>query len=179
MCFSSSSSSSSSLSLSLSLFGACLSDSWPSTRAPRIRRSLMGSMLSCAAVFYLMFAGAARAGELQVQVSVPAGRSGVVMAAVFDQAQGFPRGAALRTGVAQPIQGKAVFQFPDLPTGNYAVTAFLDENGNSKLDANVFNLPTEPYGFSRNARGFAGPPEFAEAAFRLEEGSPQQTFELK
>lgn len=165
--------------LSPFLFDLCLPDSWPSARAPRIQRSLMGPMLPGAAVCYLIFAGAAQAGDLQVEVSVPAGRNGVVMAAVFDQARGFPRGTALRTGVAQPIQGKAVLQFPDLPTGNYAVTAFLDENGNSKLDANIFNLPTELYGFSRNARGFAGPPEFAEAAFHLEEGSQQQTFELK
>lgn len=164
---------------SSSLLDTCVPDGWPSARAPRIRRSLMGSTLLGAAVCYLMFAGAAQAGDLQVEVSVPAGRSGVVMAAVFDQAQGFPRGTALRTGVAQPIQGNAVLQFPDLPTGDYAVTAFLDENGNSKLDANIFNVPTELYGFSRNARGFAGPPEFAEAAFRLEEGSQQQTFELK
>lgn len=127
----------------------------------------------------LLAAANAQAGDLTVEVNIPAERQGAVRAAVFDKAEGFPRGTPLRTAVAQPVQGKASLAFPDLPAGDYALTAYLDENSNSKLDSNLFGLPTEPYGFSRNARGMAGPPPFADAAFRVEDSAVQHTFDLK
>ena len=127
----------------------------------------------------LFAAGAAHAGDLNVSVILPGERQGAVLAAVFDKADGFPHGTPLRTGMAQPVQGKATLVFADLPTGDYAITAFLDENSNTKLDANVFGVPTELYGFSRNARNLVGPPTFADAAFRMEDGAQQQAFELK
>ena len=134
------------------------------------------SALAC-----LPAAAGAHAADLQVEVSVPADRQGTVLAAVFDKADGFPRSTPLRTAMAQPAQGKAVVQFAGLPGGDYAVSVFLDENANFKLDVNVFGVPTELFGFSRNARNPMGPPAFADAAFRIEDGAPQQlqTIELK
>lgn len=129
----------------------------------------------------LLAATGAHATDLQVEVSVPAERQGTVLAAVFDKAEGFPRNPPLRTALAQPVQGKAVVQFAGLPAGDYAVSVILDENANFKLDANVFGVPTELFGFSRNARNPMGPPAFADAAFRIEDGAPQQlqAIELK
>lgn len=127
----------------------------------------------------ILAASVAQAGDLKIEVSVPADRQGAVMAALFNKADGFPRGTPLRTATAQPVQGKATLEFTDLPPGNYALTAFLDENSNSKLDSNLFGLPTEAYGFSRNARAMAGPPPFADAAFPVEEGVQQHAFDLK
>ena len=98
---------------------------------------------------------------------------------LLDKAEGFLGGTGVRPATAEPVQGKATLQFADLPPGDYALTAFLDENGNSKLDSNLFGLPTEPYGFSRDARAMAGPPPFADATFRVEDGMQQQTFDLK
>lgn len=129
----------------------------------------------------LLATAGAHAADLQVEVSLPADRPGTVLAAVFDKSEGFPRSAPLRTAAAQPVQGKAVVEFAGLPAGDYAVSVFLDENANFKLDANLFGMPTELFGFSRNARKPAGPPAFADAAFRLEDGAPvqQQAIELK
>lgn len=127
----------------------------------------------------LLAAASAHAGDLKIEVSLPAARQGAVLAAVFDKADGFPSGKPLQTARAQPVQGKATLQFAGLAKGDYAVTVFLDENANFKLDANLFGIPTELYGFSRNARGHAGPPLFADAAFRVDEGEQQQAIELK
>lgn len=127
----------------------------------------------------LLAAAAVHAGDLTVEVKLPDQRQGAVRAALFDKAEGFPRGTPLRTATALSVQGKATLQFADLPPGEYALTAFLDDNNNSKLDSNLFGLPTEPYGFSRNARAMAGPPPFADATFRVEDGAQQQSFELK
>ena len=131
-------------------------------------------MTSC-----VLTANAALAGDLTIEVSVPSDRQGTVMAAIFDKADGFPRGTAWRTAKAQSINGKTTLLFADLPEGDYAVTAFLDENSNNKLDSNLFGIPTELYGFSRNARGLAGPPSFADAAFRVKGSAQLQAFELK
>jgi uncharacterized protein (DUF2141 family) len=129
----------------------------------------------------LLAAAGAHAADLQVEVSVPADRQGAVLAAVFDKAEGFPRSKPLRTAMAQPAQGKALVQFAGLPPGDYAVSVFLDENANLKIDTNLFGIPTELFGFSRNARQPAGPPTFADAAFRLEDSAQpqQQSIELK
>jgi len=81
--------------------------------------------------------------------------------------------------MAPLVDGKAVVQFAGLPAGDYAVSAFLDENGNTRLDSNVFGIPTELYGFSRNARGASGPPQFADAAFRLDAAPLAHAIELK
>ena len=131
------------------------------------------------AAFALLAAAAAHAGDLTLAVTVPDQRQGAVRAALFDKAEGFPRGTPIRTATAPADQGKATLQFAGLPPGDYALTAFLDENGNNKLDANLFGMPTEPYGFSRNARGMTGPPSFADAAFRMEDSALQQSFDLK
>lgn len=132
------------------------------------------SILCC-----VLTATAAHAGDLSIEVNTPSDRQGTVMAALFDKAEGFPRGAPLRTATVNPVQGKATIQFAGLPNGDYAITAFLDENSNTKLDANLFGIPTELYGFSRNARGLVGPPPFADAAFRVDDSAQVQVFELK
>lgn len=132
-------------------------------------------ILSLAAVAALT----AHAADLRLEVSTPAQKQGTVLAAVFDKSEGFPRGKPLQTATAVVVDGKAVVLFTGLPEGDYAVSAFLDENGNMKLDANLFGLPTEPYGFSRNARNLAGPPSFVDAAFRMGADTAAHRIELK
>ena len=46
-----------------------------------------------------------------------------------------------------------------------------DENGNTQLDRNFLGIPTENYGFSRDAAGRFGPPGFDEAAIEVREGT--------
>ena len=53
--------------------------------------------------------------------------------------------------------------FEGIPRGTYAVSVLHDENGNGRLDSNVFRIPTEGYGASRDARGTLGPPSFDDA----------------
>lgn len=101
------------------------------------------------------------------------------MAALFDKADLFPRGTPLRTASVKAVQGKVNIRFADLPTGDYAISAYLDENSNAKLDTNFIGIPSEPYGFSRNARNLAGPPPFADAAFKVDASHRQLAFELK
>jgi uncharacterized protein (DUF2141 family) len=127
----------------------------------------------------ILFVLSVQASDLSLEVTLPAQKQGVVRAAVFEKGEGFPRGKPLMNAMAKPVNGKAVLQFTGLPAGDYAATAYLDENSNQNLDTNLFGLPTEPYGFSRNARGAMGPPHFADAAFRVDADNAKQAFELK
>ncbi len=61
------------------------------------------------------------------------------------------------------------FDFQDLPSGEYAISVYQDENSNGKLDTGVFGIPTEKYAFSNSAEGFMGPPSFKSCKFNLEE----------
>lgn len=123
----------------------------------------------------------ANATDLRIEVALPADRHGMVLAALFDKdsSQGFPKTGAMQTSRATAQNGRAVLEFPGLPQGDYAVSVYLDENGNAQLDSNFFGVPIEPYGFSRNARGSMGPPAFADAALRVEGGLQHHAIELK
>jgi uncharacterized protein (DUF2141 family) len=59
--------------------------------------------------------------------------------------------------------------FDSIPVGEYAVSAYQDENDNGKLDTGLYGIPKEKYGFSNNARGTMGAPAFEELLFKVEE----------
>jgi len=54
-----------------------------------------------------------------------------------------------------------------LPPGNYAISCFHDVNGNGELDTNMVGIPSEPYGFSNNARPRFRPPYWSEATLGI------------
>ena len=58
-----------------------------------------------------------------------------------------------------------------LEKGVYAISLFVDTNGNKKLDTNFVGIPNEQYGFSNNAMGLLGKPSFKNASFKLTQES--------
>lgn len=107
---------------------------------------------------------AAAAADLTVEVQGALPDGGTVRMALAQQAAQFPAGKPFR-GMETPPGVPAVIR--DVPPGRYALVAYQDRNGNGKLDRGLFNVPSEPYGFSQDARGNGGPPEFRDAAFEL------------
>jgi len=74
------------------------------------------------------------------------------------------------------IINNEVIQTITLPYGQYAVKVYHDENGNNELDTRIFGIPKERYGFSNNAKGTLGPPEYEQTAFIL--NSPQKEISI-
>ena len=74
---------------------------------------------------------------------------------------------AFRREAVRISDRKAEWAFRDLPFGEYVIKVFHDENGNNKLDKNLFGAPAEAYGFSNNARATFGPPDYNKAAFQF------------
>ena len=76
--------------------------------------------------------------------------------------------------------GELTVVFPNLPFGNdYSVAVYHDVNGNEKLNTNLFGVPTEPYGFSNNARSKWGAPKYNVARFELNELTKNMVIQVK
>lgn len=118
---------------------------------------------------FCTLAGSAAAADLSVVVDNVKPAVGSVVVAVYGNAADFPvPEKRLAVKVIEASGDKIEAEFTDLPAGRYAVAAYQDENGNGKLDKSFFGTPTEPYGFSNDARGTMGPPPFDDAAVTLE-----------
>ena len=79
-------------------------------------------------------------------------------------------------GIDYKIVDNEVVQTITLPYGEYALKVFHDENANDELDTLMFGIPKERYGFSNNARGSFGPPDYKDARFVLK--SPDQKISI-
>ncbi len=118
------------------------------------------------------------AADLTVEIAGITSNDGVIVLGLYDSSDGFDLalkafdnpdgfvrdtdrflGASIRadTGIRRTV-------FSNLAPGRYAVIVFQDSNRDGRIGKNLVGLPTEPYGFSRNATGFLGPPKFSDAA---------------
>jgi len=103
---------------------------------------------------------------------------GMLRLGVYDRA-GYDtdKEVAFADVIATP--GTTVVTLRDIPPGEYAVMAYQDVNSNDKTDSNFLGIPTEPYGFSRNARPFLSKPGFDDTRFTLVAGENRQTLRLQ
>lgn len=115
----------------------------------------------CAA---LLLPLAASATDLRVTVTEGPNTPSVLYIALHDSAASYAATQPVASQTAPMRNGAAQVVFPGLPPGRYALRAFADENGNAKLDTNMLGIPTERYGFSNDAKGTMGPPDFEAAA---------------
>jgi len=71
-------------------------------------------------------------------------------------------------GVVQEIKSpKCILTVKNLPDGKYSFRYFHDENRNSELDTRYFVIPKEGFGFSNNAKGKFGPPDYEDTVFKI------------
>jgi uncharacterized protein (DUF2141 family) len=138
--------------------------------------------LLTATVCLLLFALPSAAGELRITVKGINSPDGVILIGLYDNAESFKRaielsdkegflndpnrvaGAALRANIA--LKGAVLFS--NLEPSRYAIIVFHDENSNGRLDKTFWGVPTEPYGFSNDARGVLDAPKFDDAAITLD-----------
>jgi uncharacterized protein (DUF2141 family) len=107
---------------------------------------------------------------------------GMARVALFLDAQGWPdqEGSVFATAVVPISAGKAFAVFEEVSAGPFAVSVFHDVDGNGELDSDTLGIPSEDYGFSRDARDLFGPPSFKAAQIELAAGETKQiTIEVK
>ena len=135
--------------------------------------------LIVAAAVPLFALTAADAADLTVTVSGVRNASGSVSAGIFNSEATFAKPSqALASFRMKATQGSVGFTVHGLPPGQYAVTAYHDENGNGALDFDPTGIPTEGYGVSNDARETFAPPRFAKAMFELGDQSKSVTISI-
>ena len=113
---------------------------------------------------------------ITVQGVVPPG--GMLRLGVYDRA-GYDTDKETAFADVPARPGTTVVTLRDIPPGEYAVMTYQDVNSNDKTDSNFLGIPTEPYGFSRNARPVLSKPSFDDTKFTLVAGENTQTLRLQ
>lgn len=106
------------------------------------------------------------AANLTIEVKGDVGDKGAVMVALYKASDKW-MGKATDIRTTAAVKAGVSVTFNDLAEGDYAVSLFIDENSNNKLDTNAVGMPIEPYAFSNDASGSFGPPSFDKAKFVL------------
>jgi len=160
----------------------------PLNKMKAMRRSLWGL---AAGLALLLMGLPAWAGDLKVSIEGVRSSAGTLMIGLYDSPEHFNTAIdkaeevgtlndeARLGGVAlRAIAGTQSVVFTNLNPGSYAVIVFHDENDNGKLDKNFLGVPIEGYGFSNNAQGSLGPPDFKEVAVTLDEAGKEISISL-
>jgi uncharacterized protein (DUF2141 family) len=122
----------------------------------------------------------AAAAELVVRVSGIQSARGQIGCGLHAASAGFPMDDAQARQLWLPADPKGVeCRYADLPEGVYAVSVMHDLNGNRKVDANLFGIPTEPWGVSNNARPNLRAPRWDEARFKLDAQPAVQSIDVR
>jgi len=113
------------------------------------------------------------AASLSITIQNLRNNKGHVLISLFKDGVGYPDEAAkaFKKLCLPIVSNKVIYQFTDLPTGQYAIAILHDENDDQKMNTNFFGIPKEGYGFSNNVMGTFGPPSFSKASFRFDNNS--------
>lgn len=93
-------------------------------------------------------------------------KKGELRIGIFNE-KGFLDNTKIITGKIVKVTKSTINIDFDLPDGTYAIAVIHDIDKNGKLTTNMFGYPTEPYAFSKNAKGNFGPPTFKDASIQL------------
>jgi uncharacterized protein (DUF2141 family) len=120
----------------------------------------------------------AESANLQISVEGIETQTGNLMIALFASADGFKDSKSV-AGLRLEANAETLSAgFEDLEPGVYAIKMFHDVDGNSKLNTNMFGIPSEPFGFSNDAPVRFGPPKWQAARFEVIAGDNTQTIHL-
>ena len=131
------------------------------------------------------FAGASPAvsestGNLIINISGFPSSEGFAMVALHNSEESYEGGevSAVAKTKIKVVDQKVQVVFTNLPYGWYGVSLYHDENGNGQMDKNAMGIPKEAYGFSNNAKGFFGRPNYKEVMFQLNSAEKQIAINL-
>ncbi|MBN1897777.1 MAG: DUF2141 domain-containing protein [Spirochaetes bacterium] len=118
-------------------------------------------------------------GNVILRIGPLKNKKGTLNLNIFTSEEGFPddHKKAYRIISQNITHITQTIMMTNCPHGYYAVSVLHDENDNKKMDTGLFGIPKEGYGFSKNAKGFFGPPDFEDAKCLLKE--KQMTVHIK
>ena len=111
-------------------------------------------------------------------------KPGVLYLSICKDAAGFEETVENESEEASCITSKGEIELQNfeingmIPHGEYAISLFVDSNGNKRIDKNFLGIPKEQYGFSNNVMGRMSAPTFNQAKF-LVAGPTTQNIKLR
>ena len=131
------------------------------------------------------FAGASPAasestGNLIINISGFPSSDGFAMVALHNSEESYEGGevSAIAKTKIMVVDRKVQVVFTNLPYGWYGVSLYHDENGDGQIDKNAMGIPKEAYGFSNNAKGIFGKPDYQDVKFELNSAEKQIAINL-
>ena len=155
----------------LSIFGTAIANT------TTMKKSFLLIPLMC----FGMTVSAQDFGKIVLNIDGAPNDSGKVVAALFDNPDGFPEelSRGQQRGAAAVVDGQGIIIFENVPFGNYVLAVFHDENDNGELDKNKRGIPVEALGVSNNVKLKLGPPKFDKALFEISEKKTELTVSLQ
>ena len=119
-------------------------------------------------------------GNLIIDISGFPSSDGFAMVALHHTEESFKDGevSAFAKTQTRVVDQRVQVVFTNLPYGWYGVSLFHDKNQNGQLDTNAMGIPKEAYGFSNNAKGFFGKPDYTKVKFELNSAEKQLAIKL-
>ena len=110
----------------------------------------------------------AQYGSIEVRINGIENNDGIILIGLYDKSDKFPDFDESFAGAAPKANKMGTsYTFTEIPSGTYALAVWHDEDEDKTLDKNILGIPRENYGFSNNASGTFGPPDFEDAAFKV------------
>jgi uncharacterized protein (DUF2141 family) len=112
----------------------------------------------------------AQTGKVILNVqNIQVSKGGEISAGIFKK-ENFPKvGQQFVEKEITVSTGQIQIVFESVPIGTYAMVAFQDIDKDKKLKSNFVGFPTEPIGFSRDAKIKFGPPDFDDAKVEVQQ----------
>jgi uncharacterized protein (DUF2141 family) len=105
------------------------------------------------------------AQDMTVVVKNVQGDRGMVRLSLYNSNDQFMK-TEIKAVEVKSVNGEAIAVLKDVKPGTYAISVMHDANDNKELDSNMFGIPKEGFGFSNDAMGMFGPPDFKKASFQ-------------
>ena len=116
----------------------------------------------------LSLATVAQTSNITLKVTGIENAKGQMSIALYDSADDFPGTEKYVKALFKDVDSTTfAYVFRDIPNGTYAIAIYHDLDSNDEMNKNWIGIPKEPYGFSNNAMGRMGPPDFEDAAFEV------------
>jgi uncharacterized protein (DUF2141 family) len=107
---------------------------------------------------------------LTINVKKLPSSKGKLLVGIYSKKEGFrDESKTYRNITIKANEGNMTVVVADLPPGKYAIAIYHDANENGKLDKNFLGIPTEKYGFSNDAMGSFGPPDYEDCLVNITE----------
>lgn len=106
---------------------------------------------------------------LKVKVYGIQNTNGQIELSIYNDPKVFPEvGKTYKMVRIDSKVSEIVYEFTNLPAGDYAIATFHDENNDKECNTNLIGVPTEAFAFSNDFRPFLSAPDFSDCSFKVD-----------